>query len=402
MPEPIADALVLVFTHEVSLREWQDTGMLSREWALYRALLPYYKKLVLVTYGGGDDPAVLEPLLAGEERSRISFITNAQKLPTGQYVASLPQRVSAELAGCKSVVVKTNQMAGGDAAIRIADSIQAGRSTALVARGGYLWTRFVSHEHGPHSKQADDAAAREKALCTAADMVVGTTHEMVEDLAWRYGLDPSRTAVIPNYVLVDKDPVPTDAREKGFLLYAGQLIPRKRVGLLIEAVGLIEPEIRKSIRFEVVGDGVQRAELEALAAKLDVPAKFISRIPHEELREKMRRCSMYVQASELEGHPKTILEAMAAGTVVVAAEAPGMEVIRHGLSGLRLAAEPRIFAHAITEVLADADWCQAIGSAAATAVRHTYALETVLPLEVASHRRALAAATRGSRSTAAA
>jgi glycosyltransferase involved in cell wall biosynthesis len=396
MPELIADALVLTFTYGVSLRQWAESGMLAREWALYRELLPYYRKIVLLTYGRADDAEVLSTVLRRDvDRPKIFLICNHQNLQPIQYVASLTHRAQSELAGCSKVVIKTNQMSGGDVAVRITDALRKhGKTTALIARGGYLWTRFVAHEHGPHSQPAIDAAARERTLCTAADAVVGTTDEMVADLAWRYGLDPKRTHVIPNYVLTDQPPADASAREKGFLLYAGQLIPRKRVALLIDAMGMIPREDRANLRLEIIGDGPERQTLEEKAKNLDVPVTFQSRVPHEQLLEKMRRCSIYTQASELEGHPKTILEAMAAGTPVVAADAPGMDVIQHGLNGLRLEADPRLFAHAFTELMADEDWRHAIGTAAANATRSAFALQAILQQEVTAHRRALDSAKR--------
>jgi hypothetical protein len=393
MSTPIADALILVFTQGVSLREWQETGMLAREWALYRALLPSYRKIVLVTYGRADDEAVLASVLTPPERGRVTLVCNAQGLAPANYVGGLPQRLASETAGLSTVVIKTNQMQGGDVALRLVEAMRGqGKVAALVARGGYLWTRFVAHEHGPHSQAAVEAAAREKALCTGADAVVGTTQDMVQDLAWRYGLDPSRTAVIPNYVLTDQPPMPASERERGYVLYAGQLIARKRVDLLIEAMSLLPEESRLATRLEVVGDGVERAKLEALAAKLKAPVTFTKRVPHNELLNKMRRCGIYVQTSELEGHPKTVLEAMASGAPVIVANSPGMEVVHHGLTGLRLDPEARLIAHAISELQADEDWRQALGSAAANAVRAAFGLPRIVEQELVMHQRALAGA----------
>ena len=38
MPERTADALVLAFSEGVSLKVWADTGLLDREWELYRRI----------------------------------------------------------------------------------------------------------------------------------------------------------------------------------------------------------------------------------------------------------------------------------------------------------------------------------------------------------------------------
>ena len=268
-------------------------------------------------------------------------------------------------------------------------------TAALIARGGYLWTRFVAHDEGPHSQAAHDSAARERFLCQAADMVVGTTPDMVEDLSWRYGLDPLHTAVIPNYVLVDEMPRGAAGRTPGLLLYAGQLVARKRVDVLVQALALITPEVREAIRFEIIGDGPERAALERLAASLKVPVVFRSRVPHHDLLARMRECELYIQASELEGHPKTVLEAMASGAAVVVADAPGLgDAVTHGVTGLRVTPDARSFAHAIEELLNDQEWRDMMGSAAAQATRSSLGLDTILPMEVAVHRRALEQARR--------
>lgn len=395
----IADALVLVLSPGDSLRQWQARGILSREWALYRELLPCYHRIVFVTYGRDDDMQALAPLLRREtDQRRIGLIANHANLPAQQFAASLPFRAQSQLAGCNSMVIKTNEMDAADAAVRIAEGLSRhGKRAALIARGGHLWTRFIAHDQGPHSPAATDAANRERTLCAAAHAVVGPTDDMVADLAWRYGLDPTRTAVIPNYVVTDTDPAPAEDRDKAVLLTASDLIPRKRIHLLIEAMGLIPPESLKGLRLEVIGDGPERQKLQELAKSANAPVTFHNRIPHDQLLERMRRCALYLHASELESHPKTILEAMSSGAVVLAADAPGTELIHHGLSGLRLAPEPRLFAHAITELLADAEWRAALGIAASNAVRAPYSLPAILQQEIAIHRRAMEAARRTTR-----
>src|SRR3954466_5745518 len=98
MPTPIADALVLAFTYGVSLRQWQDSGMLSREWALYQAILPHYRKLILVTYGRSDDQEVLDSILTQANRPKVALICNSHGLAPGKYVAGLPQRLAEQTA----------------------------------------------------------------------------------------------------------------------------------------------------------------------------------------------------------------------------------------------------------------------------------------------------------------
>lgn len=396
MARGIADCLVLLFTEGVSLRTWSELGMIEREWALYRALAPHYSRIVLVTYGGPDDAAALTPLLEPDEQAKVRVVSNDDGLSTTDYVRSIPERVREAVAGCTSVVVKTNQMQGGEPAVATARLLQArGHTAGLIARGGYLWTRFVAHEHGPQSAAALLAAQRERLICQAADVVVGTTGDMIDDLAWRYGLEPSRCVVVPNYVLIEGEPTSSEERDPATLLYAGQLSKRKNVELIIHAVANLSEECRARVRLDIIGDGDQRGTLESLAATLGAPVHFRSRIPHAELLEHMRRCTIYVQSSELEGHPKTVLEAMATGAPVLVVKTPGLgDVVTHGMNGLRVDPDAQAMANAIEELLNDAEWRDMLGCSAARTVRNEVGLPRIVELEIEVHKRALSHAAR--------
>lgn len=395
MGERLAETLVLVFTGGVSLEQWRESGLLTREWALYRAMLAggWYDRVVLVTYGGPDDAAVLEDILDVVERTRVQVISNDRSLGGREYIATLPDRVREALTPGSSVVIKTNQMHGGEVAVTIRECLDnAGHPVTFVARGGYLWSRFVAHEHGPASRQAMHAAQREALLCRSADIIVGTTDRMIEDLAWRHELDPGRLMVVPNYVILEREPKQVQDRERGLILYAGQLVPRKRVDTIIRAVASLPKHL--DARLLVVGAGPSQLGLEALTLDLNAPVTFQPRMAHEELIDAMSRCSIYVQASDLEGHPKTVLEAMATGAPVVVADSPGLGgVVRHGATGLKVAGDPQSFSHAIEALLADEEWREVLGRASARVVRDEFGLPTILRLEKNAHRRAIELAT---------
>ncbi|QOI99686.1 MAG: glycosyltransferase [Phycisphaeraceae bacterium] len=399
---PVADALVLAFTRGLSLAEWERTGLLDREWALYTHLGRVYRSLVLVTYGGRDDSAY-HARLQGElpDGCALTIVSNEGGLPEAGYLAAVPGLVARVVRG-GSAVVKTNQLASGPVAHEIASALRgAGVRTALVVRGGYLWSRFAAHEHGPDSAQAKDAAKAEAALCRAADAVIGTTKDMTDDLCWRYRLDPGAVHVVPNYVI--DDGVPEDSvREPGLILYAGQLVPRKRVDVLIEAVSLLSSEQRSGTRLLIVGDGPELPYLTRRASELSVAAEFTPRIPHRDLLKRMSSATLYAQASSLEGHPKTVLEAMACGTPVVVADAPGLSaVVENGVTGVRVpGGSAEGFANAFAGMLDDPDWREMIGCAASRHARTTFGVRTIAEREAEVHRAALARGAARSRDAA--
>lgn len=401
MSDRIADALVLAFSEGVSLKVWEGAGLIEREWALYRRMAGRCGAIVLVTYGDAGDAAVLARLRGmiprveggsgGVGGARVELVCNDTGLSEAEYIESLPARVGETLGAARTVVVKTNQMSGGEAAAAIAAGLRAqGREVGLVARGGYLWSRFAAWESGADSPPAARAGEREGRLCRGADVVVGTTREMVEDLAWRYGLAAGKLAVVPNYV-VDGDLGRAGVqRSDDEVLFAGRLVAQKRADRLIEAVGLVNRQVTRPVRLTIVGDGPLEPELRKQAARSGVAAEFVARLGHPDLMERMRRCSIYAQTSAYEGHPKTVIEAMAAATPVLVADAPGLrEAVENGVTGVVVNGDPAQIAAGLWAMLQDPEGRRRMGAAAAAAARDRYGLGVVAELEAAAWARAL-------------
>jgi len=380
--QPIADALILALTRGMSLAEWGRLGMIEREWELYTQLAPHYGRLVVLSYG---DPAI-EAQVAARMSPAPIVVTPADS-------ADAHPRVLAALAGARSVLIKTNQMDGVFPAARTAKFLRAnGLTVALVGRGGYLRSRFLADQYGPASKQAADAAAEEHDLCAASDAIVGTTPEMVHALSWRYGVAPERTRVVPNYVIVQGSTRCAAEREPT-VLYAGQLVARKRVDMLIRACACISDDNQARLTLSIIGEGPEEPALKALVGELGVNARFEKRLPHTELLERMRRAAIYAQASMLEGHPKAVIEAMACGAAVIVTDSPGMrDVLTHGVTGLRVEAHVGALADAIDLLLTDEPWREQMGHAAAHVAQEQYGLRAIVPLELAAHRQAMSTA----------
>lgn len=402
--------LILLFTHAMSLKEWRRTGMLSRELALYRALLAHYPRILLASYGRADDLEVLHAALPPAEAHRFTLIANTRGLPLDDYTAQLPTLIQAALPDASPIILKTNQLAGADVAVAIAHHLRAsGRTVALIARGGYHYSAFVAHEHAPNSPPHAAAVAKERLACTHADLVIGTSQEMLDALVSLHSLDPANTTLIPNYVipfsstppLIDSSTFLSQGRTIPLVqppptfLYAGQLITRKRVDLLIEAfanwrsTSTLPWAVRGPARLDIYGDGPQSSSLRQLATCLSAPVFFYNRVPHEELLGAMSRCTLYIQPSVLEGHPKTVIEAMAAARPVLVADAPGMNVITDGVTGRKVPPTVPALVAAIDELMRDPDERERLASNAAHYAHTHYGLDTIVTLELAAHQRAL-------------
>lgn len=386
MADRIADALIIVMDEGTTLTRRDAIGCLQRDSGLWEALAAPYDRLVLITHGGADDRTTGEAL-----GPKVSVVCNDHRLATHIYAAAAASQALGLLQGVRSVVVRTEEMMAGETAIELVEGLRAaGVRVGFVGRGGYLWSRFIAAEMGPGSQAARAAAYRERALCQAADVLIGATEPMVADLAWRYALPRDITAVVPNCAPDHNQVRGAEEREPANILCVSALRSRKRVGLVIEAAARLKESGAADPEVTIIGDGPDRAALEALAAKLGVRASFNCGVPYAQLIEQMSRCTVFVAPSSLESHPRTVLEAMSTAAPVIIADAPGLDaMVEHGVTGLKMAADPDAFARAIEGLLGDSGWRDALGQAAMRAVTGRYTPRRVADLELELHRRAI-------------
>jgi len=105
------------------------------------------------------------------------------------------------------------------------------------------------------------------------------------------------------------------------VLYVGRLSAAKNVDVLIRAVGRLAAE-NTLLRCTILGDGPQRAALEALVAQLNLQGQvvFAGGVAFEQVLDYYQRSHALILASQTEGWPKAIAEAMAFGLVCVGSD----------------------------------------------------------------------------------
>jgi len=107
-------------------------------------------------------------------------------------------------------------------------------------------------------------------------------------------------------------------------------LPRRRL-----ARGNLRPSFPQ-LRCRIIGEGPDRAQLEALARELGIgqQVQFVGRQSRSEVAEAVRRCSVFVLPSRNEGLRCVYLEAMSCGKAVIGCRGQGIEeVIDHGKNG---------------------------------------------------------------------
>lgn len=115
--------------------------------------------------------------------------------------------------------------------------------------------------------------------------------------------------------------------------FLGRLKRYKRVDLILKAFARLG---RADATLEIAGAGDHRAELERIAASLDLGTRvrFLGRIDETQKVALLRRSWALVFTSPKEGWGITNLEAAACGTPVIASDSPGIrESVRHEVTG---------------------------------------------------------------------
>jgi glycosyltransferase involved in cell wall biosynthesis len=116
----------------------------------------------------------------------------------------------------------------------------------------------------------------------------------------------------------------------GYALYVGRLSAEKGVSTLIRAWRKVP-----GIPLRIAGDGGLRPGLEQEAAGL--PIEFLGRVTVARVLELMKGAAMLIVPSEwYEGFPRVVVEALATGTPIVAADIGGLrELITDGVDGAK-------------------------------------------------------------------
>jgi glycosyltransferase involved in cell wall biosynthesis len=161
-------------------------------------------------------------------------------------------------------------------------------------------------------------------------------------------------------------------------------------GLVIGAVTRLDPVkggdflIRALVQVDaslvIVGDGPERATLEALTGDLGLAGRVHWLGHRRDVPRLLPAFDLFVQPSLHEGLPNTVLEAMAAGLAVVATAVGGTpEVVLDGVTGLLVPpGNPDALAGAMATLLRDCDLRHTMGRAGRERVAEHFTVERMV------------------------
>jgi glycosyltransferase involved in cell wall biosynthesis len=207
----------------------------------------------------------------------------------------------------------------------------------------------------------------------AVDHVIAV-NPMIKRALTGLRVQPAKISVIPSGTRVHETLSRT--KDKALGLFVGQLVRRKGVHFLIEALSRV-PELRLA----VVGDGPERNCLRELASKLSCADRvtFYGYLTNSDLEECYSRASFGVFPSLADAMPLALLDCMGHGIPALVSRFPGAEwIIKHGENGLlHEPGDVEELQEQLSLVRSDPKLCAGMGDRARRAVEHDFTWEAV-------------------------
>ncbi len=197
-------------------------------------------------------------------------------------------------------------------------------------------------------------------FCNICDLVVAPSRD-IEKILKKRGVR-TRIVVIPTGVDLPRYRNPDRQwlrkrlglrSDEKILVHVGRLSKEKNLDFLIQAVAQAM-EKRKNLLFLVAGEGDQKPRIEQQARLLGIRDRtiFQGKLTSRDLVNTYAGGDIFVFSSKTETQGLVVLEAMAAGTPVVAMDAPGVrDMIEDGVQGFLTPEDPHLFSERILELI---------------------------------------------------
>jgi glycosyltransferase involved in cell wall biosynthesis len=239
---------------------------------------------------------------------------------------------------------------------------------ALTAGGATL----VSTKHNDDRFRLGPFRYLERTLTRRAARVIAITEALRRFTVDRVGL-PSNKVTVIHYGL-DEPPKAwgeTDLKLPGgpIVLAVARLVPQKGVDVAVRALAGLDATL------VVLGEGPERARLEALADELGVRLLLPGRVG--DVTSVLRRADVLVHPARWEGFGLALLEAMLAELPMVATRVSSIpEIVVDGETGLLVPPDdPAALAAALRRLLDDDDLRRRLGEAGRRRAREQFSVE---------------------------
>ena len=302
--------ILYFFTYDYSLKIWSESGQLDRELKHFEKLHEKNNeiKFTLVTYGAEEDIKFLE-------KDYIEIIPIYKYLKKSKYKLFdffnsifFYKTIKKALAN-KPTLILQNQLLG----CWVSYILKKKLKIPMIIRTGYDMYEFSIREKKKFYKRILYKYLTLFGLSNC-DMYTVTSNCDKEFLAQNFQQKYIDKIKIRKNWIDAKDSLDLENKRFEFnkLISIGRLESQKNYPLIFQALE------NTNFQLDIYGEGSQKQELYELAKDLNIKVNFMGILNNEKLIRELTKYQYYLTASTYEGNPKSVLEAMLSGCIVIA------------------------------------------------------------------------------------
>jgi len=178
----------------------------------------------------------------------------------------------------------------------------------------------------------------EKIASKLPDKIIAVSEDTKKNLIEKLRVLEEKIIVIPNAIDIEKIEKVKPSKETSDVIFAGRLLSHKNIDVLIRTIAILKP-INPAIKCIIIGDGVERENLQNLVKTLKLDKNIIFKGFLEKLKDVyglIKSSKVFVLPSSREGFGITVIEANACGIPVVTVNHKGnasKDLIKEGHHG---------------------------------------------------------------------
>ena len=305
--------ILYFLTYGYNLKTWHDTGQLFREIKHFEKLHKEDNNLNFVIFSYGDES---DSKFINKDFIKIVPIYKYKKVYKWKVVNLINslfyKKLLKTIGITDSKLIIQNQLLGCWIPILIKKKLKI----PLIIRTGYDMYEFSILEKKSTTKKLFFKYLTYIGLRFSDIYTVTSNCDkqfLINNFSYKFN---SKIKIRPNWVNTQERTFDESNISKfnKKIVTVGRIEKQKNYEMIIRALEETEYEL------DIYGEGSLKKNIEQLAKNLNVKVNFFGIVNNEELFIKLRKYTYYISSSTFEGNPKSVLEAMSAGCVVIASK----------------------------------------------------------------------------------
>tara|TARA_B100001250_G_C19807266_1_gene793979 strand:- start:1475 stop:2605 length:1131 start_codon:yes stop_codon:yes gene_type:complete len=356
----------IFFTFDYSLETLESSGILEREIAIYSFLSKEYGiSFTIFTYGNASDYELM-PEIPGIKVFPMYEHIRRNDNKYLRFIKSfmIPFLIKKEIK--KQDIMQQHQLTG----FWVPFICKLFYKIPVYTRTGYDTYNFSIRQNSSVGIKTFFKYLTFLAL-RFSNIYAVTSEADFLFLKSKFKIDKTELVIRPNWVNYKSN---NEGSITDRILCVGRLVHQKNYPLLVK-------EFSKNVNnltLDIVGSGPLEKDILELAKELNVKINLLGVLNHDDLSKLYAKYRFFITSSTFEGNPKSVLEAMGSGCVVIASKIPAhQEIITHMKDGILFDIEKPELNNLFSQLKANPEVALLISKNAIERIRHKNSISKI-------------------------